>query len=119
MHRARAAFRAKTRTGVVGEHVPHHLSADAVEMRTILPRCALAPTQPDENLIHERGRLQCVPVVLTAQLPRRDPAQLRVHQRRELLQSGAVAAGPVGEKPRDLRLRGGRGHEGLRAMVAG
>jgi hypothetical protein len=105
-------------TGVVDEHAPHDAGADGEEMRAVLPRGGVTAGEAEEGLVHQRGRLQRMTRPLALHLPRRDATKLREHERREAVERGAIASGPVREQTRDLRLRGS-GHEVDREIVAG
>jgi hypothetical protein len=56
------------------------------------------------GFVDERGRLQRVVRPLARHLPSRQPLQLRVNDRQELLQRGLIAILPSGEETRDIGL---------------
>jgi hypothetical protein len=80
--------------GVVQQHTPHHLRGNSEELRSAFPAriMLIAETQP--RLVHERGRLEGVPLVLTPHDELCLTSKLRVHELDERLARLRVARTP-------------------------
>ena len=63
--------------------------------------------EPQIDLVHQGRRLERVADALASKLTGRDPTQLRVDERQQLIERALVAATPVAEERRDVA---GRGH---------
>ena len=71
-------------------------------MRAVLPLLLILAGEAHEHFVDECGRLLRVSRLLAFHLPAGHAPQLRVHERRERVERGAVAAAPVREKARDV-----------------
>ena len=77
-------------------------------MRTITNLGARLAHQPQIGLVHQRRGLERVPGPLAAQTARREPAQLVVDQREDLVEHLGAAGAPLLEQERDLAGRAAR-----------
>ena len=89
---------------MVDQDAPHQLGGNAEEVSAILPGHPLLADQPHVGFVDERRGLKRVPRALIAHVGGGDPAQLVVHERRQLLESIAISAAPLLQKGRHLRL---------------
>jgi len=87
---------------MVNEDVTHHLRGDRQEVRSIPPARTLIADQAKVDLVHQRGRLQHVAWLLTAESRRRPPAKLLVNHGDKLISSSEIASLPSAEKPRHV-----------------
>ena len=78
-------------------------------MGAVLPVHLFEIDQPQVGFVDERGRLKRVAWPLSRHLSPRQPSQLLVDDRHELLQRGLVAVFPSGEETRDV-MAGHIGH---------
>jgi hypothetical protein len=92
-----AALWRTTPARVVHENAAHHLRGDAEEMRPVLPGYSVLVNQPQIRFVDNRGGRQRVISALAAEVRARQPAQLSVDKRHELVK-GLSAAGIRAEK---------------------
>ena len=76
----------------------NHLRGHAEEVGAVLPLHARLIDHPHVRLVDERGRLQRVAGALAAQVVGREAAQLRVDERQQLVQDGAVSLRQLDEQ---------------------
>ena len=93
-------------TGVVDEDPPHDLCGDAKKMGPIPPIDMALIDEAQIRFVDERRRLQSMAHPLMTKLAPRDPAQLGIHQRQQLIESTVIPAAPIIEQRRDIRRRG-------------
>ena len=74
---------------------PHQPRRDGEEMRAVSPARPLLVDQADIGLVDERRRLERVPGALASQLRARQPAQLLVDERHELLARRLTTLAPL------------------------
>jgi len=93
---------------VIDENPPHHPRRHGEEVGAILP---LHPLQVDEAqvaLVDQRRGLQRVVLTLAGHVPPRQPSELFVHERNELVEGLRFAAPPCQEEfCRLCAIRGG------------
>ena len=101
--RAAPAFAIPARPRVIDEHAPHQARRDPEKVRAILPADASGVGQPEKRLVHQRCGLQRVAAPLAAHVPARQAAQLRLDERRQLLERAIIAVAPrpqqLGDRP--------------------
>lgn len=95
---------------VIDEKLSHRARGDREEVESILELAILALREPQVGLRHQLARLQRVVPSLAAQVVGRDPLQLAVDDRDQLVERGGVTAAPVAQQ---LRHRTGRGGHAL------
>ena len=91
---------------VVNQNPAHDLCRDSKEMGSVLPVHVALIDQPQIDLVHQRRGLERVPRPLAAKLSCRDPAQLFVDEREQLIERTLVAATPVAKERRHIARRG-------------
>ena len=80
-------------------------------MRATLPLDAVLVDELQKRFVHERRRLQSVPGIFTREVAPRDPMQLAVDERGQLLEGARVSALPSMEQVGDVPVLGRRvGH---------
>ena len=101
--RAAAAFAVPARPRVIDEHAPHQAGRNPEKVRAVLPADAPGVGQPEKRLVHQRRGLQGVAAPLAAHVPSSQAAQLRLHERRQLLERAIIAVAPrpqqFGDRP--------------------
>jgi hypothetical protein len=106
--------RGRAARGEIDENRARHVRRDCEEVGTVLPALAwLLLRQPHVSLMDESRGLHGVAGALTAQTPRRNPAQLGIDNFHQPRQRRGVAGGPIVQQPGDVVARLGR-HEGAR-----
>src|SRR6476469_1493056 len=99
---------------MINHDVPHHLRGRRYKVGPALPDRLGVIDQPQVGFIENRGRLQRVAGPLPAHVMVSEPVQLRMHQRKQLLQRSVVSVAPLAEQFGHRLSRGWRrGHEGL------
>ena len=86
------------RPRVVDEHAPHHLRGDGEELCAALPARVVLVVEPQPRLVHERCRLEGVPLALAPEREPRLPAKLRVDEPDERLAGLRVAHAPCAQE---------------------
>lgn len=99
---AAAPFGVRLRPGDVDEDAPHEPRRHRKEMRPILPVDACDTSEPKVGLIEQGRRLQAVSGPFSGHAGSRDPVQLAVDERHELIEGGGVASRPRPEQRRDI-----------------
>jgi hypothetical protein len=88
---------------VIDEHAPHQAGRNPKKVRAILPSDTPGVRQSEKRLIHQRRDLQGVAAPLAGHVPSGQAAQLRLDERRELLERAIIAAAPrpqqLGDRP--------------------
>jgi hypothetical protein len=84
-------------SGQVDQNLPHDARRHRHEMRAVLPADVTPAHQTRERLVHQSGRLQQMSRALATQVLVREPAQLRFHERDELLERRGIAFSPRDE----------------------
>jgi hypothetical protein len=97
------------RSREVHENAPHQSGGHRKKMGAVLPLHLLEIDQPQVRFVDKRCRLKRVARPLRRHLSPRQPSQLVVDDRKELLQCGLVAVFPFGEEARDV-MAGHIGH---------
>ena len=85
-----AALLRLARDGVVHEDAPHRLRRDGEEVRAVLPLHPVETRQLRVGLVRQRGRIQSVIAPFPAQRAMRQPPQLVVDDRHEIVESPRV-----------------------------
>jgi hypothetical protein len=91
----------------------------AKKWRTIPPRQAVNPGQPQIQLVDQRRRLQRVALALVAHVVVGEPAQLFVDDRHEPISRERIAVGPIGKDLGYALALGGIGVVGHRFRLSG
>ena len=107
--RVTPAFLVAARSREIHENAPHQPGAHRKKMGAVLPVHLFEIDQPQVCFVDERGRLKRVAWPLRRHLSPRQPSQLLVDDRHELLQRGLVAVVPSGEETRHV-MAGRIGH---------
>lgn len=115
-HRATALQR-RTRTSRVDEDPSHDLRSQGEEVHAVLAVHFLCAGKSQIDLVNHCGTLQRQARTLSAHVPLRLPSQLRVDQRHELIERGAITLAPRLEQVRNVN-RVGLGHEGNCSTVS-
>ena len=97
-----AALGRGVRTCVVDQHLPHHPRHQRQKMRAIGEVRIGIVKQLDEGFVDERCRLQGVTGPLAAHERPRNPLQLALHQRHQLVEGGVVALAHPVQQTRDF-----------------
>ena len=87
---------------MLDQNTAHQLRGYCEEMGAILPLHPLVIHQADIGLIDQRGRLKVVVAALASHVAVRQPAELRIDDRRQLAKGELVAVTPGTEKLADL-----------------
>jgi hypothetical protein len=95
---AAAAFVVAPAPGVVDEDTSHQAGGHAEKVRAILPADLPGIRQANEGLIHQRRRLQRMATALPPHIGPGEAAQLRLHERHQLVESPIVAVAPRSEE---------------------
>ena len=100
--------------GLVNQYAPHGLRGDGEEVRAVLPTHAALVNESHVSFVDERGGLQSVVGALAAHVAVREPVQLLLNEREQLVERRPVAAAPGEEQTCHLfRRRRGFGHSNL------
>ena len=97
-----ATLRRVACAGVIHEDAAHQLSGQSKEVRPILPGHSLLIDQPQVDLVDEGRRNERVIRAFPPQLAARNPPQLSVDLRQQLLERGGISLGPSYEQLRHV-----------------
>jgi hypothetical protein len=87
---------------MVDEDAAHHLRGDGEELCAALPADLVLIVDPQPSFMHERSRLQSVPLSFATQRASRLPAKLLVDDSRELLGCFFVTRSPRSQELGDF-----------------
>jgi len=87
---------------MIHENPAHHLCGDTKEVSAIPPISMPLVNQPQVDLVNQGRWLKGVPNPFTSQLPCGNSTQLRVDERKQLVEGVRVAAPPVGQQGRHI-----------------
>ena len=104
LRRVAATLLIVPRARVVHEDAAHHASGHGEEMRAVVPLDRLPVDQADVGLVDERRRLEAVPHALARHAASRDPVELLMDERDQLLEGALVALSPSEQQSGDLRV---------------
>ena len=93
-HLPAAVFEAGLAACLEHEDAAHGVGGSAEEVGAVLPTAVPATDELQPSLMHQRGGLQGLPVLLARHACGSQPAQLLIDQRQELL--GGEALAPAG-----------------------
>ena len=97
MLHAASAFEVMT-SCMLDQNTAHQLRGYREEMGPILPLHPLVIHQADIGFIDQRGRLEAVVGALTSHVAVRQPAELRIDDRRQLVEGELVSVAPGAEE---------------------
>jgi hypothetical protein len=103
--RAAAAFCIPVPACVIDQNATHDLRGNGKEMRTVGPMHVLLIYDANVSLVDQGGGLQSMAFPFPAHVAAREPVQLVVDQRIQLVERGLIAIAPFSEQLRDLVLR--------------
>ena len=86
-------------TGVVDEDLAHQPGRHRKEVRAALQRHAIHIHESQEDLVHERRRLEDVSGRFPPEMTARHPSQLVIHQRNQAVERRSVSLSPGQEEP--------------------
>ena len=89
-----STFRRDLGARVIHQDLSHDSRGQIKKVRAVLPANLPCTGQAQERFIDQCGRLQGVPLPLASHIASGQPAQLRFHQRNELLERCVVAVAP-------------------------
>ena len=87
---------------LLDQNTAHQLRGYGEEMGPILPLHPLVIHEPDVGLIDQRACLKVVAGALASHVPVRQPAELRIDDRRQLVEGELVSVTPGTEELADL-----------------
>jgi hypothetical protein len=100
---------------VVDEDPAHDPRGHSEKVSPIPPIDVALVNESQKHLVHQGGGLERVAGSLASKLTCRNPTQLGVHERQQLIERALVAAAPVSEERSDIA---GRGHNSMLSGVA-
>ena len=105
LHRqlAAAALLPQRLPRMIDDDAPHELRGEREEVAAVLPVDVPLSEQLEVGLVDHDRRLQPIVAPFVLQLPRRQRAQLLVHQRHQLIECVAAAVPPLVEETREMR----------------
>ena len=104
MGHAASAFEVMT-SGTLDQNTAHQLRGYGEEMGPILPLHPLVIHEADVGLVDQGGRLEAVVAALTSHAAVRQPAQLRIDDRRQAVERALVSVAPGPEQLADVVYR--------------
>jgi hypothetical protein len=99
--RRAAAFGGALCARPLHQNLPHRIGGDRHEMRAVLHVEAARAHEPRPGLVGERCGLQCVSPPFVPHLTARDPPQLVVHERGQLIQGIGVPLARRSQEPHE------------------
>ena len=90
-------------TRVIDQNPAHHLSCDAEEMGAIAPVDVPLVNESEIDLVNQSRRLKRVPNPFVAKLACSNSPELRIHERKQLVEGVRVTAAPFRQQRSHVR----------------